>query len=119
MTLARAWAVYPDDYRKREVEVLSKWVRAGISGAVIGLPGTGKSNLLGYLASRPKAVAKDAPFPAALVLVDVNSLIDGSLATFYRLILRSLREAHAQIADLDGMLYVTIDGLHHSVEDNN
>ena len=71
-----AWDDYPEDYRTSQVQSILSAVRAGESAAVIGLSGSGKSNLLGYLAHRwGKAGARPR-----LVLVDCNRLADVSAA---------------------------------------
>ena len=46
------WESYPPDYRSREVLQISTAVEAGESAAVVGLSGSGKSNLLGFMANR-------------------------------------------------------------------
>ncbi|MCP4515483.1 MAG: AAA family ATPase, partial [Delftia sp.] len=68
---------------------------AGQSGSVVGLAGAGKSNLLGFLCHRPEALRSYLPpqaDPVALIPVDLNNLPSNTLATFYRVILRSFYE---------------------------
>ena len=88
----RDWAHYSPTYRAKEMAVLANWVREGKSGTVVGLSGSGKSNLLGFLCYRPETIqsylAAQLP-PVSLVPVDLNNLVDDTLATFYRSILRS------------------------------
>jgi len=75
--------------------VLAQWVQAGVSGALVGLPGAGKSNLLGFFCHRPDVVAQLIEMPASALLIipiDLNNLPDTSLATFYRVILRAFHE---------------------------
>jgi hypothetical protein len=87
---------------------LVRWIQAGESGSVVGLPGAGKSNLLGYLCHRPRvlreALPAEAP-PAAAVWVDLNSLPAAGPAeiepTLYRVVLRALYEAGDQLASID------------------
>jgi hypothetical protein len=51
-----------------------------VSGAVVGLAGAGKSNLLGFLCGRPEVVRSYLAPPASVVLVpaDLNNLPDGA-----------------------------------------
>lgn len=81
-----AWDEYPADYRTIQVQSILSAVQAGESAAVIGLSGSGKSNLLGYLAHR-WGKAGDRP---RLVLVDCNRLADASPGSFYRLVRAAL-----------------------------
>jgi len=95
MTSIRSWRVYPLSYRAEEMKTLADWILAGQSGSVIGLAGAGKSNLLGFLCHRPEALQSYLPsqaVSAALIPVDLNNLSSNSLATFYRVILRSFYE---------------------------
>jgi energy-coupling factor transporter ATP-binding protein EcfA2 len=76
---------YPPTYRENEVNAILAAARAGESTLVIGLSGSGKSNLLSFLAQgRP-----DAP---AFLLVDCNRLSEPALPAFLRLIRRALGE---------------------------
>lgn len=91
----RAWSQYPATYRERELKTIAEWIVVGTSGSVAGLPGTGKSNLLGFLCHRPDVLQNLlAPYQieAGLVPIDLNNLADNSNATFYRVILRSFYE---------------------------
>lgn len=93
MAASRAWTVYSPAYRKKEMATLAVWIRAGQSGAVVGLAGAGKSNLLGFLSHRPEALPLDPQTkPVAMIPVDLNNLPAHNLATFYRVILRSFYE---------------------------
>lgn len=88
----RDWAHYSSNYRAKEVAILADWIREGKSGTVVGLTGTGKSNFLGFICHRPDAIQPYLEFqisPVLLVPVDLNNLVDDTLATFYRSILRS------------------------------
>lgn len=92
LNLGRMWAAYPATYRAREVEILAGWLAAGESGSVVGLPGSGRSNLLGFLCHRPEVIQAYLPFQSgslALVPVDINNLPAHNLATLYRVIIRS------------------------------
>jgi hypothetical protein len=120
MVSKRAWEKYPLTYRAREIKILVEWIRAGESGSVIGLAGAGKSNLLGFLSHRPEVMApylNANSFKLALVLVDLNSLPANDLATFYRVILRSLYKARRQLDTIETTLTPTIETLYRKVED--
>lgn len=80
------WDTYPPDYRSREVAAILAAVGAGECVSVVGLSGSGKSNLLGFLAHRAEASG------ARLVLVDCNRLTQFSSAAFFRLVRHSLGE---------------------------
>ena len=75
---------YPSTYRKDEIESLHAALRQGECAAVIGLSGAGKSNLLGFMASR-------AASDTALALVDCNRIAHANQENLYQLILRSCR----------------------------
>lgn len=118
----RAWEAYPATYRAREMEILAGWIQAGESGSVIGLAGAGKSNLLGFLSHQPDAIAPyltDSDLKLALVQVDLNNLPDNDLATFYRVILRSLYEAGAQLTAIEESLAGTVETLYRKVEEKS
>jgi hypothetical protein len=115
----RDWSQYQAAFRQEETAVLAQWVQAGVSGAVVGLPGAGKSNLLGFFCHQPEVVAQQpevaaqrpeavAQRPVAqggqsptsdylIVPVDLNNLPDPGLATFYRVILRAFYEMAPRI----------------------
>ncbi len=75
------WDSYPASYRHAEVKYILSTVRAGDCVAVAGLSGSGKSNLLGFIAYR---VSQEA---LTWALVDCNRMEEPSIAAFYRLIL--------------------------------
>ena len=52
------WDEYPEDYRTSQVQAILSAVQAGESVALVGLSGSGKSNLLGYLAHRSGGEAR-------------------------------------------------------------
>jgi hypothetical protein len=124
MTSPRSWAVYPPSYRAREMAILASWIQAGESASVIGLAGSGKSNLLGFLCHRPDVtrtyLPDDAP-PPVLVLVDLSSLpgegLAGDETVFCRIILRALHEARAQLAAVERSLAEAAEALYQRAEE--
>ncbi len=99
MTSSRSWKSYRATYRAKEMQTLADWVWAGQSGSVIGLAGAGKSNVLGFLCHRPEVFQSYLPpqaDPVALIPVDLNNLPSSTLATFYRVILRSFYEVRGR-----------------------
>ncbi len=46
------WHHYPDTYRRAEVQAVAQAAKAGECCAIAGLSGSGKSNLLGFIANR-------------------------------------------------------------------
>jgi DNA-binding winged helix-turn-helix (wHTH) protein len=120
MISKRVWKTYPITYRAREMALLAEWIQRGESGSIVGLPGAGKSNLLGFLSHRPELIQQYLPdtFPRlALVHVDLNNLPSTDLATFFRVILRSFYEAWAQLAHLEPSLPPAIEMLYRKAED--
>jgi len=76
-------------FRQELLDCLRHWLAVGTSGALVGLAGAGKSNLLLYLARYPeKLVQEDNVSFTVLVTVDLNLLVDRQPTTLYRLILR-------------------------------
>ena len=93
------WDAYPANYRSREIAAILSAVLAGECVSVVGLSGSGKSNLLGYIAHRNPAPAllpeKKRPLKPgwpAFYLVDCNRLTEPSLQAFARLALTTLEE---------------------------
>jgi hypothetical protein len=119
MSSPRTWQAYPASYRATEMAILARWIQAGESGSVIGLAGAGKSNVLGFLCNRPEALRailpRDAP-PVIPVLVDLNNMPGDDLAMLFRVILRALYEAHAQLAAVDHSLAQIAEVLYRRVE---
>lgn len=79
---------------------IARWIGTRSSGSLAGLPGSGKSNLLGYLCHRPDALSSYLPHlngTLALIPVDLNNLPANNLSTFYRVILRAFYEASDQL----------------------
>lgn len=82
------WQQFPPCYRAQEMQTFAHWITACVSGAVIGLPGMGKSNLLNFLCQRPDALRRYLPDERAAVVlipVDLNNLLELTLSALYRL----------------------------------
>lgn len=91
-TTKRSWEAYEESYRAKEMKRLADWIQAGESGAVVGLVGCGRSNLLGFLCYRPEVLDNYLPAEThrpAPIPVDLNDLPAHNLATLYRIILRA------------------------------
>lgn len=122
MSTKRAWEAYPLAYRAQEVEMLCCWTCAGESGVLIGLPGVGKSNLLGFLCHRPDVIAHycaSSSFAIAPVLIDLNTLPCYDLSACCRVILRALYEARLQLAALNSVLFDALKDLYGQIEEKN
>ncbi len=78
------WQTYPAHYRQREVQRITRAVRAGACVNVVGPSGAGKSNLLGFLAHRADI------FPLPAVPVDGNRLRQTTAEALLHLIHRAL-----------------------------
>lgn len=101
MTVNRAWSDYEITYCAREMAQLAEWMKFGLSGTVVGLPGTGKSNLLGFLSHRLDArrfYLKETADSVFVIPIDLNNLPANNMATFYRVILRSFYEMRHQFS---------------------
>ncbi len=92
-----SWEEYPADYRKDEIAFISQAICAGECAAVIGLSGSGKSNLLGFLAAR----LKFPPNCPELYLVDCNRLPAVQPEAFYRLVAYELAGVPAESTELN------------------
>ena len=83
------WQHHPPTYRMAETRLLTKWILAGASGAVLGLRGSGRSNLLGFLCHRPDVLRRyidPQKVQVALVPVDLGDLPTNTLADLYRVL---------------------------------
>ncbi|KAA3653843.1 MAG: winged helix family transcriptional regulator [Chloroflexi bacterium] len=93
MVSPKAVQNYPETYRSREVNILSKWLLSGISGTVISLPGAGRNNLLNFLCYRPDVLQvhylEAEATRIVVVPVDLSNLPENSPVTMYRAILRA------------------------------
>ncbi|MEW5868364.1 MAG: winged helix-turn-helix domain-containing protein [Chloroflexota bacterium] len=135
-----AWQEYPEDYRADEVAFILKAARAGDCAALVGLSGSGKSNLLNFIAQRKQLpsrveekdgknfgfIAAHKPISEAsaasgmrFVLVDCNRLVEPAAPAFFRLVRRALRpgqfthqgEASPSAEDELALLETALDGL--------
>ena len=82
------YAAYPPDYRTQEVQAVSAATRAGECVAIVGLSGSGKSNLMGFLGYH-----LGQPAPAATVsyrLVDCNRLTQPTTEALFTLLASAL-----------------------------
>lgn len=97
------WAEFPVTYRQELVGTILGWVRVGESGSVVGMSGAGKSNLLGFLASRPDATQPylgDAVTDTCFLLLDANLLPALTPTAFYREMLMSLQRQRSGLPTL-------------------
>jgi hypothetical protein len=72
---------FPDHYRNYEVERICRAVRAGECAAVLGLSGSGKSNLISFLAGQGSVLLPGVEF----VRIDCNRLSRPEPDDFYSL----------------------------------
>lgn len=89
------WQDYPATYRAEEITTLLRWIAVGASGAVVGLRGVGRSNLLGFLCYRPDLLQPQIErlgVHVVLVPVNLDDLPSKRLTDLYRVILRSFYE---------------------------
>lgn len=96
------WVDHAPTYRAQEVRMLASWILTGASGSVIGLNGSGKSDLLGFLCHRPEVLNHYLPAheqPVTLLPMDLNNLPDRTLAALFRVILRTFVEHRVRFAD--------------------
>ncbi len=97
------WAEFPVTYRAEQIATIMSWVTAGESGVVIGGSGSGKSNLAGFLSSRPEAITpyiNDDPGQYCFLRLDINSLPALTVPFFYRGLVQGLYDA-AETLDPD------------------
>jgi ABC-type phosphate transport system ATPase subunit len=89
------WAEFPITYRQEQVRAILGWLAVGESGGVVGVSGAGKSNLLGFLASRSDVVQSllgDAAASICFLLLDINGLPTLTETALYRAMLQMLYE---------------------------
>jgi len=93
------WDQYPSDYRASEVKTIRNAVQAGECVSIVGLSGSGKSNLVGFIANRLKEELSSPSRLPAFCLVDCNRLVEFSPQAFFRLVSSSLLKKDAPEAD--------------------
>jgi hypothetical protein len=96
------WAEFPVTYRQEQVRTILGWARVGESGLVVGMSGAGKSNLLGFLSSRPDAAQPflgDAVADTCFLLLDANLLPALTQTAFYRELLQLLHRRRSCIPE--------------------
>lgn len=94
------WAEFPASYRAEQIATIAQWIVTGESGMVVGLSGTGKSNLVGFMASRPEIICERLPGVATdycFPHLDINSLPAVTTPNFYRSMLYAMQEAPTRI----------------------
>ena len=79
------WQDYPDSYRHKEVSAILKAVESGACVSVVGLSGSGKSNLLGFVANRASDGIK-------WIFVDANRASVKDSAGFFKAVLQACGE---------------------------
>ncbi len=80
----------PDDYRRKEIQVLVKAIESRENRLVLGLPGIGKSNLLRFLVTRPSLVMSKL---VTFVYLNCESLDNGlDPEAFFKAIAEELHE---------------------------
>ncbi len=86
---------FPLTYREAEMHTLARWIAAGQSGSVVGLPGCGRSNLLEFLCSRREVLFTYIGKHEPITLIPMNLLMlpANDAATFYRALLRAFYQA--------------------------
>jgi hypothetical protein len=100
MASNRSWEAYPAGYRAREMQILANWIMSGESGSVVGLDGSGRSNLLGFLCHRSEVIRAYLPpaaRPVVLIPLDLSDLPANNAATLYRVILRAFYQVRESL----------------------
>jgi hypothetical protein len=73
------WDTYPPSYRAKEIAEILQASRAGECVSIVGLSGSGKSNLFGFLAHRQSLFAPSPKY----ILLDCNRLSDAGPQTLF------------------------------------
>ncbi len=81
------WQDYPDSYRQKEIEEILRAVESGACVSVVGLSGSGKSNLLGFLANRGES-------PIEKLYLDANRIGTKDSSGFFKTVLTACGESH-------------------------
>jgi hypothetical protein len=92
------WDTYPSDYRFQEVQTILAAVQAGECVSIVGLSGSGKSNLLGFIANRLNQVQPIAGRLPAFYLVDCNRLVEFTPQALFRLVSGTLSIKESDVA---------------------
>ena len=88
------WDAYPTDYRQREVDLILAAVASGECVSMAGLSGSGKSNLLGFIAHRAGQTHACLPDEKCrFILVDCNRLPEFTGKALFHLVRTSLEES--------------------------
>ncbi|MBV7329418.1 helix-turn-helix domain-containing protein [Chloroflexi bacterium TSY] len=83
---------FPATYRQKEVKIISHWITSGVSGCVVGLSESGRTNLLGFLCNRLDVLERcltDQTKRIMLIPVDIYNLPNNDLSSLYRTILHA------------------------------
>ena len=95
LTSQSSWERFPATYRAEALKRLIRWIIAGESGTVAGLPGAGRATFLGFICHRLEIIQahlEQHDCQSILIPVDLINLSEPTLSTFYRTILRSFFE---------------------------
>ena len=71
----KAWEEYPDHYRQAEVGEISRAICTGECAAMIGLSGSGKSNLMLFLTPLPVLMPNPSLFSMVSLLKNLSESI--------------------------------------------
>ncbi|UCH61102.1 MAG: winged helix-turn-helix domain-containing protein [Anaerolineales bacterium] len=88
------WDRFPLDYRANEIQTILAAVQAGECVSLVGLSGSGKSNMLGFLAHRYPDLLPARPavnWPPLFCMLDCNRLTDRSPDGILRFIRTALQ----------------------------
>lgn len=94
---------YPENYRMPELKTVAQWIAESSSGCIVSLAGMGRGTFLKFFCQHPNLVTTYLHIEAnnlALISVDLSLLVDKSLSTFYRTILRAFFVASHQFTDV-------------------
>lgn len=114
--MTSVWDRYPEDYRNKEVQQILRAARAGECTSVIGLSGSGKSNLLGFLANCWPLVGEldDLIF----IFVDCNRFSNAGPADVFETLTKFVLESNDSISQelsLEGAIGEILDSTSKNV----
>lgn len=92
------WDTYPSDYRFQEVQAILAAVQTGECVSIVGLSGSGKSNLLGFIANRLNKNQPNLSRLPAFYLVDCNRLVEFTPQALFRLVSSTLSRKEPAVA---------------------